>query len=213
MIENYTSILEKTNQQLSLWSNPYGLMVGILTLLVAVGAIVVSIILLKNSREQKQIQKEFFEEQERIINEKNEREDKLRKEHYEKAEKQFEEIIKEQQAKLATTNKEGKQAIEKEIEELKKQKATLGLNKEPSKVFLENSSVFSPKSIFLGSDSGSKKMFCSQCGQSFEYYEENNNPYGFVSGNYSVTNGSFIGLGGNNKRVHCSYCNALNVPK
>ncbi len=48
MLNNYASIIEKTNQQLGLWFNPYGLMIGILAVLVAIIAIGVGIALWRN---------------------------------------------------------------------------------------------------------------------------------------------------------------------
>lgn len=207
MLENYASIVEKTNQQLSLWSNPYGIMIGILTLLVAVGAIVVSIILVTNSQDQKKRQQEFFNEQERIINERNNREDTQRKEHYEKAEKKFEDLINEQQKKLASTNKEGKQKIEQEIEELKKQKASIGLYKDPVKIFYDSNFSFSDIATSLRNRPEIHKMFCLECGKSFEYYEENKNPWSvdYIPLSYTSTV--------SNKKVHCPHCNTINVAK
>ena len=55
MLENYASILEKTNQQLGLWSNPYGIMVAILAFFLTVGSIFVAWYLWKNSKEQKDL--------------------------------------------------------------------------------------------------------------------------------------------------------------
>ena len=71
MLNNYASIVEKTNNQLGLWSNPYGLMVGILTLLMAIGAIFITYLLWRNSKDQKEITKQFFIEQKALIEEKN----------------------------------------------------------------------------------------------------------------------------------------------
>jgi len=61
--EHYKSILEKTNNQLSLWTNPYGIMVGALAILFTIMAIVATIILYIQNRgfqyEIEKIRKEF----------------------------------------------------------------------------------------------------------------------------------------------------------
>ena len=49
--QQYLDILEKTNQQLSLWWNPYGVMIGALGVLFAVLAIVAAVLLFRQSRE------------------------------------------------------------------------------------------------------------------------------------------------------------------
>lgn len=127
MLNNYASILEKTNQQLGLWSNPYGIMIGILTLLITIAAIVVSVILWRNSAEQKKLARDFFENQEKIIREKNERMEKLANERHEEAKKEFESLIVEQQEKLKLADEVGKNEIQKAIDDLRKQKAGIGV--------------------------------------------------------------------------------------
>ncbi len=61
MLDNYASIVEKTNQHLSMWVNPYGIMVGVLTLIVAIMAVVVAWYIWKNSKEQKELFKETLQ--------------------------------------------------------------------------------------------------------------------------------------------------------
>lgn len=51
----YIAMLEKTNAQLSLWWNPYGVMIGALGVLFALGAIVVTFLLFRQSREYRKI--------------------------------------------------------------------------------------------------------------------------------------------------------------
>ena len=197
MLDNYASIVEKTNQQLSLWFNPYGVMIGILTLIVAVGAIVVSIILINNSSEQRRRQKDFFDEQERIIKEKQVNDEKLAKERYENSKKQFEDLIKEQQEKLKSANVESKKKIEEEIDSLKRQSATIGLYAEPAKVYIDNSLLTSVGLAFA------KNMTCCLCGKVFQYEEDGNNRI----------NLGYSGISGySNKRVKCPHCGAVNIP-
>ena len=49
----YISLLEKTNQQLSLWTNPYGILVGALAILFTVLTIVAVFIILRQGKEYK----------------------------------------------------------------------------------------------------------------------------------------------------------------
>ena len=51
----YISLLENTNQQLSLWSNPYGVLVAILSFLVAFLAIAAAFILFRQTREYREL--------------------------------------------------------------------------------------------------------------------------------------------------------------
>lgn len=68
----YIDILEKTNQQLSLWFNPYGLMVGALSILVALGAIVAGAFIFRLGKDYKDLietLKSKVEDQLKLINE------------------------------------------------------------------------------------------------------------------------------------------------
>lgn len=115
MIERYASILEKTNNQLSLWSNPYAISIGILTLIVAVGAVIVSVILWRNSSSQRKMVFESIKEMEKNANNRIE-ESKI----------EFQKLIEEQQGKLEKAGTEDKKTIEKLITELKREKANIG---------------------------------------------------------------------------------------
>lgn len=199
MLENYASILEKTNSQLGLWTNPYGVMVGTLTLLVAVGAIIVSVMLVRNSREQKEMQQEFFKEQERLIKEK----DVLAQERFTKSEEAFESLIEEQQGKLAKENEEGKKKIQDTIDELKKEKAKIGID-----VYDKLSCVDIPfvrqhplRTLSFGSPNlSTKEQICNACGKSF---------YHTVSNMFTFRRG--IRLGDSADEAYCSHCGAKNI--
>jgi hypothetical protein len=65
---SYVSILEKTNQQLSMWTNPYGLMVGALGVLFTLLAIVATVVIfLQSASFRKQVEGQYvvFEKQAR----------------------------------------------------------------------------------------------------------------------------------------------------
>jgi hypothetical protein len=59
----YQQILEKTNQQLGLWYNPYSLSISILTLLVALLAIFFAYIMWRQGKEYRQAFEDFLQEQ------------------------------------------------------------------------------------------------------------------------------------------------------
>ncbi|NUM51262.1 MAG: hypothetical protein HUU48_09110 [Flavobacteriales bacterium] len=73
--KNYQQILEKTNNQLSLWWNPYGLFVGMLGGLFAVLATIAAFIIYRQSKEYRDLIKKSLEEHqlalEKLVTEKN----------------------------------------------------------------------------------------------------------------------------------------------
>lgn len=118
LIQNYQSILEKTNQQLSLWSNPYGVAIGILTAFIGILAILVAYAIYRNSKEQREFAKAFFEEQEKIIKQSNKR--------IISAEAKLDALLIGYEKKLKSASKKNKVDIQNAIEELKKEKASIG---------------------------------------------------------------------------------------
>lgn len=139
MLENYASILEKTNNQLGVWTNPYGIMIGVLTLLVGLGAIGVTVWLWWNSAEQKKERKEFIskheelltklaEESVRTLNEKLLEMEKKSNKQIETAETKINNLLIAQKEKLATADDENKKIIQQAINELEKSKAMIGLD-------------------------------------------------------------------------------------
>ncbi|MEX1014745.1 MAG: hypothetical protein WDZ80_06310 [Candidatus Paceibacterota bacterium] len=65
--QTYIDLLEKTNQQLSLWGNPYAIMVMVLTVLVALLAIGVTYLLWTQKREYRELFNSFLKKQEKIL--------------------------------------------------------------------------------------------------------------------------------------------------
>ena len=74
-IKNYQQILEKTNEQLSLWSNPYGVIIAALGVLFAVLAIIAVFVLYRQSKEYKDLIHKSLQEHklalDKLIAEKN----------------------------------------------------------------------------------------------------------------------------------------------
>ena len=218
VLNNYISILEKTNQQLNLWSNPYGLMVGILTLLVALIAIGVAYALWRHSKEQRDRTNQFFTEQEKIINEINKQ--------VQKAKEGYNDLIKEQEGQLKSSTKKGKKEIQKAIEELKKEKARINAYMGPVMVAGGTSTILAghplsiPQSITFNGLGGKKSMICTRCGKNFSYY---NNSEGSTLGGDSILEvpysdtihgyGTYgYGTTFKDKDVYCIFCGAKNIP-
>lgn len=197
LIENYIAILEKTNQQLGVWSNPYGVAIGILSLLIAIIAIFVAISIWRHSKEQKDRADKFFSDQEKIIQEKNKNIQQIELK-YDKLIKGYE---KQQKSKLKST-KEDRKEVQRLIDDLKKEKAGIGAYISPA---FSLATVASPTiapwttpGAFLNL---SKSLICAKCGKSFSYYD----PSSELS-----TTGSLLVTAGNT-RVHCTHCGHLNI--
>src|SRR6266566_523410 len=64
----YRDILEKTNEQLSLWSNPYGVMVGALGVLFTVAAVVVGFLIFRQGSDYRSLIERSIREYQGILN-------------------------------------------------------------------------------------------------------------------------------------------------
>ncbi len=193
---NYISILEKTNSQLNMWTNPYGLMIGILTILIALIAMGVSIVLWKNSEEQKKRTEKFFSEQEKNA-------EKLRKEReieVKLIKKNLNKLIEEYQNKLLTADKDNKKKIEDAINSLKKEEAVIGTYTFPSN--LTSSYQSAPNYINIFPTETEKELVCSKCGNKFKFLSKIDNP--LISPLIGVFNTG-------PKIAHCSFCGATNI--
>lgn len=190
MLNNYASIVEKTNNQLGLWTNPATLSVAILSALISLIAIFVAIALWKNSKEQKERINKFFSEQEKIIREKNKK--------IEAIESKFDKLINEYEKKLKAVDradKESRKQIQETIDELKREKVSVGAYLEPASG-LQCLSAFNIDSSPISLFNLPKSMICSKCGKSFKYYNDSSNADLLIIGE---------------KTVHCTHCGAPNV--
>jgi len=126
-IEKYIEIIEKTNGQLGWWLNISNFMITLLGVLVAVIAIFVGIAMWKNTKEQKDKFEEFLKSQEKLFTEKTKEFEEENKKRREESRTALEELISEQQEKLNSAENDNKKEIQKFINELKKEKATIGV--------------------------------------------------------------------------------------
>jgi len=115
---DYVQILEKTNQQLSLWWNPYGVFIAILGVLFAVLAIIAAFVIYRQSKEHKElIKSSLYEHQaalDKLITEKNNQLKLL--------ESSYDKTIFEYTQKLNSVGEEGKMQISEFISKLEAQK-------------------------------------------------------------------------------------------
>ena len=188
MLNNYATIVEKTNNQLGLWSNPYGLSIGILTALIAIGAVIVSILLWKNSKDQKDLFKSKMDEQEKLL-----------RENIEDQRKEYDALIEEYKQKLSSAvDGSKKDILEKILMDLKREKASIGLSGiSMSGVTGPIGSVPLASSFVTGAAFGiTKSIFCINCGREFKYFD-----------NALVYRSAAIST----RQVHCSFCGAANL--
>lgn len=204
MLDNYASIVEKTNNQLSLGINLTSLSVTILSVFFAVIAIFVAWALWKNSKDQKDRMEQFFSEQEKIIREKNK--------NIKKFELKFENLINEYKEKLKGADGENKKQLEKAINELKKEKASAG-----AYIGFDSAIQFSPTrfsdlassiSKYAATISGYEKTrICFKCGKAFTYRDNSNYSLDSLAARSVLDSGATVNI------VYCSHCGEANVPK
>jgi DNA-directed RNA polymerase subunit RPC12/RpoP len=182
MLNDYASIVEKTNQQLSLWTNPYGLMVGLLTFIVAVMAIVVAVYTWKNSKEQKELSRKIFREYQKKLDV-HEQEMTQRREEMEGMLK----ILEEHNNTAGKKNEKLQELIDKQRETLAQGSMTMG-------GFLKVGSqqAGSDVSPYIGI-TGTQTIYCAKCGKSFRVPRPQ------------------ITLGAIDGKTHCPYCGAANI--
>lgn len=161
--EQYTQILEKTNLQLSMSHNPYGIMVGILTIMIAVLSIAAVVIIFRQGRdyqsrlekdraEQKKKFDDFLDSQMKIIRERDKTAKQLNK--------KVDSIIDEYKKQLEESSASQRKEIQESIDKLELEKFSIAKFAEPLTVS-PNSSTYGVRSPF---ESFCK---CSSCGFGF----------------------------------------------
>lgn len=193
-LNNYTSILEKTNSQLGLWTNPYGVMVGILTLILGIATIGITLIIWRSSKEQRERAQVFFQEHEKLIKERFDKEDKEATVRRKEAKIAFETLIKEQKERLAKTSEAGKKEIEEAILNLEAQKINndtyIGYN--PASTMGVFATTATSGASLSPWSFNSRQVYCNICGK-----------------NFNVSNSGFTLLT-TQKTVFCTHCGSQN---
>ncbi len=195
--QNYIDILEKTNQQLSLWFNPYAIMIGVLAILFTILTIVAVVIIYRQSREYKdkieadrklykeqiseflESQKSYIEIQKKIIEENNRA--------VEKISIKIDDILKQYKNKLKESSAKQKEEIQKVIDKLELEKLTLKKDIGPITVSPNfghggyGGSI--ADSVIFGTNNLHK---CSSCGFGF-YVKRDMGTLAYVMGSGTVT--------------------------
>jgi hypothetical protein len=109
--ERYFGVLQRTNEQLSLWWNPYGIMISMLGILFTILAIIVTFIIFRQSASYRAILNESIQSYQNIINK------FLEDKRIEIADK-----VKELEDKLVTADKKSKKDIQETLDGLKRQR-------------------------------------------------------------------------------------------
>jgi len=163
---HYADILEKTNEQLSLWWNPLGAFIGALGVLFAVGAIVAGIIIYRQGADYKKSLKEF-EATYRVILDKVIQEKIAQLETFKST---IDVSIKEQQKQLETATADHRSQIESAIQNLERVKDNVIQSLQRPAVL---PGFLAPTGTFFPSPSGFPPMMekfhrCSKCGFEFK---------------------------------------------
>lgn len=113
--KNYVEILEKTNQQMSLWWNPYGIMVATLGALFAVLAVIAAVILWRQGSDYRKMIDKSIGEYKKIL-------DALVTDKIDAMEKRLNDSIEVERQRLVSANSEQKDTIEEKIREMEEKK-------------------------------------------------------------------------------------------
>jgi len=162
---NYSEILEKTNQQLNLWTNPFSLMIGALGVLFTILTLVAAVITYRQNKDYKnKINKDreaykeeirlYFENQADIINERNEQVKEMGT--------QLNNLLNQYKKQLNKASSTQKKEIEKAIKNLEKEKVLLGTKTGPFTVYPQYSNSLA--SNFMQNEVMHK---CSICGYGY----------------------------------------------
>lgn len=164
----YQEILEKTNQQLSLWWNPFGLMIAGLGVLFTILTIIAAAIIFFQGRAAKQLLNNSIERHTKILNEYIDQKNKEMKSLIDK----YSQDIKELKEKTPESDDRDEylkklNELEKSIEKLSKQdfKNYINRTNEFMDINLSDSELSSSK--FVNIPIGDLRHECSKCGHSF----------------------------------------------
>ncbi|MCX6318257.1 MAG: hypothetical protein NTW29_13275 [Bacteroidetes bacterium] len=137
VLSNYQQILEKTNSQLGMWSNPYGILIGCLGVMITLLGIGVAFVIYKQGKDARDLIKESLNKHEveldKLINEKNN--------YFKNFEISLNKSIQEYQERLSRSqNLENKEQILEFISKLEEQKDIMDLK-------IHTHSGYSPQDI------------------------------------------------------------------
>ncbi len=162
LINNYMSILEKTNQQLGMWTNPYTISIMIIGILFTILTIIAAVLIWTQSSEFKKI----------ISNTVNKYENDLstliqdKKQQLEEIEMQINEMIKDYEDRLENATLKQKDEIKIKLDELKERQQSI--KKEIETPFKKTKGY---DTIFNESNNFRLKVQCPICQKEFIDYD------------------------------------------
>jgi len=167
----YQEILEKTNQQLSLWSNPYALMIASLAILFTLLTIIAAVIIYSQGKEFKAKIDSFLQGYKELL-------ETLVKD-WETRLSQIDKKSVDYQKQLETATGEQKKLIETELNKLKNERDSVSSR-------IATTVVPMPSSGSMFSFGTNRFHKCSQCGRGF-YVDNSNSVFAFGGGSKTVT--------------------------
>jgi len=185
MEDQYIQILEKTNQQLSLWTNPYGIMVGALAVLFTILTIVAAIVVYRQSKEYKEKLQadrdqyaksfnDFLVSQKSIIDQREKQAGEV--------EKKINELIEAYKKDLKESSATQKAEIGKAIKKLEEEKLSLSNTIGPLTVAPNSMGIGGISNIGIFNNTYHK---CTKCG--FGFFIDNNPTLTYLSFTRTVT--------------------------
>lgn len=193
-IQNYQDILEKTNMQLSLWWNPYGLLIAILGVLFTILTIISAVVIYRQSKEYRELINQSISKHELLFNdliaEKNQQLLII--------ENNLNALINEYKEKLATVGEDQKNEINEIISRLETERKSIDNQINAKYVTPEYSDTF----LTVGGNFGLKNSphKCSKCG------------YGYFVKDIPITLRPSISIGlTNTKTITCPKCGNVEI--
>ncbi|MGZ3867083.1 MAG: hypothetical protein ACXVNM_12295 [Bacteroidia bacterium] len=166
-VKLYQEILEKTNSQLSLWWNPYGVLITVLGVLFGILTIIAAVVIYRQSKEYKELINDSLTKHETVLSQLiTERNQQLKN-----IETSLNNTITDYKEKLKTATEENKKEINKMIKTLEEQKESIDTQIQSNVVVpqpMDNWNTF-----YIGSKNKLHK--CSQCGHGYIVQDD---PYG-----------------------------------
>lgn len=186
ILKFYQETLESTNSQLSLWFNPYAIMVATLGILFTVATVIAAIILYRQSKEYQNRYNQLFGDSqksikdlanklatasEQVLNNIIEKEEELNQ----KLENLGQEISTSSELQRNSSNEEKLQELEKELKSLRNKTENF-----KNDYGIQEPIYYVPSLLNQGSNI--HKHTCSNCGTEFKFKSKKNGIEGLISG-------------------------------
>lgn len=193
IVTNYQEILEKTNSQLSLWWNPYGILIGTLGVLFTILTIIAAVVIYRQGKEYKELINESLLKHENVLSQlilKNNQQIK-------NIETNLDNTINEYKEKLKNVAQEGKDEINDFIKKLEDQKVTV----DSQIMNIVTPEYISTDIVNFGLTNYKYQHTCSKCGFGYMVQEKPS----------AITSHTYRPLGSGAKTITCPKCYNIEV--